>query len=745
MERRAVDRRDGYLSVSEESEQEDGRETSWDNRPLPLAEEEFEAIPLKPVGRSEAVSDEGTQQHGDCPPGPETSSMRARKKRFRKWLRLPDSPWVASYGMYLFFVAGVAFAIGHHCFYASLDGQIVDDQLRMTRWGTALAFASKACLTASVACAFEQEVWATVRTRFLTVGALDSMFAAREDPTELLNWEFMSKARVALGLAVFGWIAPAVVIVSPSTLLVEPSFMTQDTFCPGVRTLNFDFEGSFERRFPRGRQKSLLDSLSLATWNETREDEDDPLDYYNKPSDEAARSAFAAAILNGPISKSSDALETCERGWNCTVEVDMVGPGYNCTELASGYDGVVASLTQQSGDADPPWPTTNSIVPAGTYAYRARASGGDYMAEQLSSLDLDQWGRPKPGRPLPKHLGAFRTEPVVWIAYADSLDESRRPFMYNDSTKEDFANAMVPKVIACEHYETRYRVQYRFTDGAQSIVVKNRTFLAPVVNTTYTPDKKASNDTLDETTATPLNNYVLLANTPHYKKTAAYHALGSLFRSYLEGSIQIPFDEARASVMQTKLIDQRDFHPRENFKELVPSLYEDMIFSLLYNPRWVSVAWAASPDIQVGPGGKPPSNTSEYLYPCTRSRPTNRYRYSVQTLWAIYGGAILLALLGLEVGTIALWQNGGHRRDARFSSLLAATRGRTLDRIDWRGPAVDEGEVNDAVKGVKLSYGRTRGDGGEATMPGRASWGVGQPLFTFGCEGDVDPVGRHRV
>jgi len=107
--------------------------------------------------------------------------------------------------MYVCFLFGLACAIGHHIFYNALDGQVADSQIQMLRYGTVLAFAAKAGLGAAVVSAYRQRVWTTVKTRLMTVGAIDSLFAAAEDLTALLNWGFFKGAKTAAALACFGW------------------------------------------------------------------------------------------------------------------------------------------------------------------------------------------------------------------------------------------------------------------------------------------------------------------------------------------------------------------------------------------------------------------------------------------------------------------------------------------------------------------------------------------------------------
>lgn len=134
-------------------------------------------------------------------------TLSPKKHGWTTQLALPPQFWHRSWTMYLFCVAGIGFAIGHHSFYLSLEGSIVhgDDQLLMLRYGTALAFAAKASLAAAMVSAFREQAWATVRSRFLTVATLDKVFSAPQTPLSLLSLEFLRKAKVAAVLATFGW------------------------------------------------------------------------------------------------------------------------------------------------------------------------------------------------------------------------------------------------------------------------------------------------------------------------------------------------------------------------------------------------------------------------------------------------------------------------------------------------------------------------------------------------------------
>lgn len=107
--------------------------------------------------------------------------------------------------MYFLFLIGSGGAIAHHFFYQSLDGQEAVDQLQMFRYGTALAYFTKAALVGSVALAFRQQIWATFRRKMLSISTIDSLFSAMDDLVWILSPEIYHSAKVALLLIIVVW------------------------------------------------------------------------------------------------------------------------------------------------------------------------------------------------------------------------------------------------------------------------------------------------------------------------------------------------------------------------------------------------------------------------------------------------------------------------------------------------------------------------------------------------------------
>ncbi|KAJ0161213.1 hypothetical protein CTA2_6594 [Colletotrichum tanaceti] len=640
--------------------------------------------------------------------------------------------WRSCWNMYLFLIVGLAFAAGHHAYYRSLQGRLVrhDEQLTSLRYGTALAFAAKASVATAVLSAFREQVWAVVRTRFLSLATIDDMFAAPETPFSLANREFLLKAKTAAALAILCWISPLAVILSINTLAAVPGTEAQNTTCPGVRSLNFRFEDSTDWR--KGGKIEDLSQMSLSYWNNTSSDKSDPyfFDYYTAPSMNAAEFLHASTYLQRPIVDEEHTFEVCERGWNCTVEIDFVGPAYKCTEVGRGTRGDFV-LTQSSGTVAPPF-SMDDLAPTGNYTYIAHTLLGEYAFPQMARMK--KGGIPLMEPPYPKHLGAFRTEPVIWIGYSELNDNYTSAYL-NSSEPVQNPAAFTPVLVACEHYEAHYTAEIVYRDGMQLPTIKSRDFLAPVINTSLVPDAEADDGTLDRTVAVPESNYVLPQDVGAYRRTAGYHSMGLFLRAKLNGTIREPGKVEETEVVQTSLIDHRFHFVRPNVIELIETWYGNLLMSMFARPRFQSVVWAAKLDEQTGVRRNGIGPASDYLYPCTRSRPAVRYRYRASILLSVYGVLFLLASLGVAAGTLAVRTNGGISRGTRFSSIVEATRGTASDTRVWGRPASRRDS-----RAMKLGYGMLIRKGCGSDGPPRLQPTPMVPVFGFGVEGQVDQV-----
>lgn len=172
-----------------------------------------------------------------------------------------------------------------------------------------------------------------------------------------------------------------------------------------MRTLNFEHEGSNDWRKPSTIEGQF--EVSLCFWNVTSTGVDDPdfFDYYDSPSYHATQIGSVSAFFKTPVAYEDAAIDICSQGYNCTYVVEFVGPGYKCTELASG----VGSKAKNLGNAEPPF-DIDDVAPTENTTYIAKTLEGEYAKPQMPTGDS---GIPDSKPPYPKNLGALRTEPVI--------------------------------------------------------------------------------------------------------------------------------------------------------------------------------------------------------------------------------------------------------------------------------------------------------------------------------------------
>ncbi|KAK8018330.1 hypothetical protein PG991_007520 [Apiospora marii] len=679
----------------------------------------------------------------------------------KKWYQLRQA-WV----MYLFFAFGLLCAVGHHLFYKSLNGKPATDQLTMLRYGTVLAFAAKAGFVACIVTAFRQRIWATVRNKILSVAAIDSLFAATEDVVSLFNIEVYKKARIAMLLAVVAWLTPIVIILTSNTLVVELAQDVQNTNCSGIRTLNFSQEMTEDWR--NATRINGLIGTSLTNWNTTKnpnipDNAENWFDYYTSASKQFSQVATLSTFSHQVMTANNASWEICGNGWNCTYTVNFTAPGYKCTELTNG----TGSKPKQLGENIAPF-GMEVLLPEGDNSYYVHATQGDYSGMQYKNVSTGGMpigvdGKLIPNKDLPPNLGTFRTEPILWIGYSVWKDQNTNP--PNNRTEPGWNESFVPKIFACEHYVTDYVVDFKFDSKEQTATVKNRDFRHPIIDTVYKPGIDANDGTSDNITATPEKNYVYPKDLGPYRLVAAYHSLGSHLRKFINGTIgSMPVSNpiGNSDVIQTKLVDPtRQLFPYPNLPELVQEFYEDIILSLFSNQQFLAVVWAAKPDTKSGAtttgpktglGISPDKDKTKdekdkarqvdpsILYPCTKSRYENRYKYIDRDLWIVYAVAMLCALAAMVLGTAAVLENEGVLRNTKFSSIVAATRGPALEKVRWHEDA--QGIITPDVKKMRVGYGVVQ----QSPLSGGgvgAFGGEGQGLGVTSYNAAMDDLARY--
>lgn len=518
------------------------------------------------------------------------------------------------------------------------------------------------------------------------------------------------------------------VILAPATLTVAPLVETlHDERCPSVRTLNFEAEKAKNWRNP-----DKIDGrpgLSLSLWNCTLPMSGENFspynetffDYWTSSSWQTDLVTTLSAYGDRVVPRANVASQTCGAGWNCSYTISFRAPGYKCDEIARGRDDKTDVLAKMGAPFNTSW-----LLPDGDHTYVAHATLGEYSSVQIEAYP---GGVPLTEPPYPKNLGAFRTEPVIWIGHSDWNSPENEPVPASRAESKNWNTSFIPTIFRCENYVTDYTVLFNHTFTDQVTTVLNRTYRYPIINTRFLPDVDANDGTMDNITAVPESNYVMPLDVENYRLTGAYHSLGSKLRDVINGTIQYtPWIVADTDAMKTTLINKSTYLVADKFMARIQSFYENMILSLLSNPQFIVVSWAAKPEFRSGIGNETTAKDESLWYPCTKTRVINAYAYRARDLWIVYAIAITLSIVSVAFGAAALAQNNYHVRDTALSSIVAATRAPCLDQLPWK--ASKWGEVPPEIKDIKMGYGIVTDD----------VFGKSTPNLSVGMEDGMFPL-----
>jgi hypothetical protein len=105
------------------------------------------------------------------------------------------------------FILGIALSIGHHAFYSSYDGTLVQGSMGqqwVNRVGTAFAFLFKTSLSVAAGSAYVQRQWYKLGSRSYSVAQVDSLFGILSDATLFLDKFWVTDGLLGL-LALSTW------------------------------------------------------------------------------------------------------------------------------------------------------------------------------------------------------------------------------------------------------------------------------------------------------------------------------------------------------------------------------------------------------------------------------------------------------------------------------------------------------------------------------------------------------------
>ncbi|KAF2188127.1 hypothetical protein K469DRAFT_660660 [Zopfia rhizophila CBS 207.26] len=543
------------------------------------------------------------------------------------------------------FVAGVMGAIGHHLFYRHLDGKPAEDQLKMIRYGTALAFFTKSTFVGTVILCYRQRIWHTFRKKAMTISAIDGLFSVTEDPSQFKNWEMIKNAKLATVMAVCSWLIPIASVLSPAALTSEMRTSYNQTHCSSVASLNFTHESTFNFR-----NESNFPGSSLVYYNTTDTEGKQPgyFDYYDQPSKNARRLTVTSAYLKKPATYPDAGLDSCGEAWDCTYSITFQGPGYKCDEVANSSNPNTEEVVSKGAPFN-----ISMLAPQGNYLYYAAVDIGGYANPQTETGDD---GMPKLKPPYPDSLGVFESEPALWVGYAIN---TTKPYDASSPYAKQWISVHEPKIFKCVAHHTNYTFEMHYTDALQTTTRKKRDFISLIVDTTVTLNPANKSDLV----ASPSANYVRPnKDVEKYKVAAAYHAMGSLLRNFLRGDIRYtpPYPVTKSDISETKLIESRTSYPVANLMDEIQNLFEDMIITMLSEPHLIIA--------------------DKVSVPCMKTRTVNVYVYHAEGLWIGYAIVVAITFVFIGVGAWSIWQNGV-ASDTQFSRIMVTTRNPTIDRL----------------------------------------------------------------
>jgi hypothetical protein len=188
----------------------------------------------------------------------------------------------------------------------------------------------------------------------------------------------LTGAKLAVLMAIAAWTIPLAAVFSPSTLTTTLGAKNYPGKCSAVPNLNFTAETDLNYRIARIVNGGL--GISLFYLNTTDLDGKTPgfFDYFDQPSKNAARVTSISAFMNRAVEKDGANAQACGGAFNCTYSISFTGPGYRCSELASGVGANVTGLAAIGAPFN-----TSSLIPEGVNIYQAVVGLGGMMTSVL--------------------------------------------------------------------------------------------------------------------------------------------------------------------------------------------------------------------------------------------------------------------------------------------------------------------------------------------------------------------------
>ncbi|KPM43804.1 hypothetical protein AK830_g2725 [Neonectria ditissima] len=355
---------------------------------------------------------------------PSSTSSSRRAARFQ-------AHWVTPTLMVSSVLFGTLLAVGHHLFYASLDGQIVtssEQQVWNLRIGTGLAFLVKACLTAAAGLAYTQLLWYTLRSQEISLNGIDAVFSVVNNIYGFATGEIWIRSPALVLIASIMWLLPLVAIVTPSSLTVQQA-----------PQLN---ESTIRMPLP------VIDYTSPTVFAEWAQSGGSG---YAAPSNAMAR-LMAAVVSQGSITHIPAPFS------NCSYSVKFYGPSLSCGPVDKD-----SALAKRLNASD-----INAGSRLSYVAFVPKATGLEdgESVEQVNAI----YG-------LNSTINTTLTAGMRSLDKTDAGDHAKLFLGLPNSNAAVDSNT----IIDCGLYNSSYVVDFSFKNDQQQITVRNSTRLNGVL------------------------------------------------------------------------------------------------------------------------------------------------------------------------------------------------------------------------------------------------------------------------
>ncbi|KAH7155246.1 hypothetical protein B0J13DRAFT_582323 [Dactylonectria estremocensis] len=319
---------------------------------------------------------------------------------------------------------GLLLAVGHHLFYNSIDGQVVessDQQVWNLRVGTGMAFVVKASLTAAASMAYTQLLWHTLRSQEISLNGIDAVFSVVNNVYGFTTMEIWLRCPALVCIAFMIWLLPFIAIVTPSALTIQSSNqLNESTILTSLPVIDYAYPKTFAEYANAGGGG------------------------YAAPSNAVAR-LMAAVASQGSIAHISAPYS------NCSYSVEFYGPSLSCGYLP--LDDPIYDRIDGPQFGSQPMIAFVAFVPQ-----TSNVINGTETDDAVYGLNVT--------------VDRGLTTNLITLDTSHSSTDHAKIFVVVPSSY-GIANT----TIECGLYNSSYAVDFSFTNGQQDVIVRNRTRL----------------------------------------------------------------------------------------------------------------------------------------------------------------------------------------------------------------------------------------------------------------------------